>query len=89
MPCINTATPEGRPYDTDINIASDMNPWMDFTFTVSSCRAEEATAILREAWDAWWDDDDGLCILDALEDALINAGIPFESQINETEEDEL
>ncbi|MBR5879001.1 MAG: hypothetical protein IKY91_05565 [Akkermansia sp.] len=70
-----------RPYDTRVNVFSTMNPDMDYSFVVSSCRAGEAQALLSEAFDKWFDDDQGLTLYETLEAAIVNAGIPFEDYL--------
>lgn len=77
-----------RPYDSEIRVVSDMNDWIDYSFVVSTCRLEDAIEALSEAYDAWWDDDTGLTLFEELEQALVDAGIPFESGVNAVEDEE-
>ena len=79
-------TPEGDNDYCHINVYSDLNDWMDYTFKVHPCREDGALEILQRAFNAWHEDDQYVTMFEALEEALIEAGIPFESQINETEE---
>lgn len=77
-----------RPYDTEIRVVSDMNGWIDYSFVVNTCRAEDAIAALSTAYDAWWDTDPSLTLFEELELSLVKAGIPFESGINAVDEEE-
>ena len=77
-----------RPYDTEIHIVSDMNDWIDYSFIVSSCREDDAVYALEKAWDAWWDCDPACTLFEFLEQALVDAGIPFESGVNAVDETE-
>lgn len=61
--------------DTCIRIRSEMNEWMDCIFIVSEEDAVRAEKVLQEAWDSYWEDGDGWCYGNYLEDKLINAGI--------------
>ena len=65
--------------DTSIRIRSEMNEWMDCIFIVSEEDAVRAEKVLQEAWDSYWEDGDGWCYGNYLEDKLINAGIAFDS----------
>lgn len=65
--------------DTCIRIRSEMNEWMDCIFIVSEEDAVRAEKVLQEAWDSYWEDGDGWCYGNYLEDKLINAGIAFDS----------
>ena len=77
-----------RPYDTEIRIVSDMNDWIDYSFIVSSCRGDDAVYALEKAYAYWWDCDPACTLFEALEQALIDAGIPFTSVVNEVEGEE-
>lgn len=61
--------------DTCIRIRSEMNEWMDCIFIVSEEDAVRAEKVLQEAWDSYWEDGDGWCYGNYLEDKLINAGM--------------
>ena len=71
--------------DTCIRIRSEMNEWMDCIFIVSEEDAVRAEKVLQEAWDSYWEDGDGWCYGNYLEDKLINAGIAFEAYYSDTE----
>ena len=72
--------------DTCIRIRSEMNEWMDCIFIVSEEDAVRAEKVLQEAWDSYWEDDDGWWCGDYLEDKMIKAGIAFDSYYAESED---
>lgn len=72
--------------DTCIRIRSEMNEWMDCIFIVSEEDAVRAEKVLQEARDSYWEDDDGWCCGDYLEDKMIKAGIAFDSYYAESED---
>ena len=72
--------------DTCIRIRSEMNEWMDCIFIVSEEDAVRAEKVLQEAWDSYWEDSDGWCYGDYLEDKMIKAGIAFDSYYAESED---
>lgn len=72
--------------DTCIRIRSEMNEWMDCIFIVSEEDAVRAEKVLQEAWDSYWEDSDGWCCGDYLEDKMIKAGIAFDSYYAESED---
>ena len=74
-----------KPGQVEINFYSTLNPDMDYTFTVPKERILAAANVLEKAWDAWWDEDPCVPMFEALGQALTEAGIPFESRINEPE----
>lgn len=47
--------------------------------------AVRAEKVLQEAWDSYWEDGDGWCYGNYLEDKLINAGIAFDAYYSDTE----
>lgn len=74
---------EDKTLKCHINVYSYMNDWMDYTFIVPTEHTDDAIATLEKAWDAWWEDEGCETMFDTLETALFEAGIPFESLINE------
>lgn len=48
--------------------------------------AARAEKVLQEAWDSYWEDGDGWCCGDYLEDKMIKAGIAFDSYYAESED---
>lgn len=72
--------------DTCIRIRSEMNEWMDCIFIVSEEDAARAEKVLQEAWDSYWEDGDGWCYGNYLEDKLIKAGIAFDSYYADSED---
>lgn len=81
-------TPDTDAEHTHINVYSWVNDWMDYTFKVSHSQEDEALEVLQRAFDAWHDEDPCVPMFEALEMALTEARIPFESQINVEEESE-
>lgn len=71
-----TTTTE-RGYNAAVNVFCPVNEFIDYTFLVCLCRAEEAAAVLDAALAAWYDDDDPPTLGEAFQAALIAAGIPF------------
>lgn len=72
--------------DTCIRIRSEMNEWMERIFIVSEEDAARAEKVLQEAWDSYWEDGDGWCYGNYLEDKLIKAGIAFDSYYADSED---
>lgn len=72
--------------DTCIRIRSEMNEWMDCIFIVSEEDAARAEKVLQEAWDSYWEDGDGWCYGNYLEDKLIKADIAFDSYYADSED---
>lgn len=48
--------------------------------------AARAEKVLQEAWDSYWEDGDGWCYGNYLEDKLIKAGIAFDSYYADSED---
>lgn len=71
--------------DTCIRIRSEMNEWMDCIFIVSEEDAARAEKVLQEAWDSYWEDGDGWCYGNYLEDKMIKAGIAFDAYYSDAE----
>lgn len=71
--------------DTCIRIRSEMNEWMDCIFIVSEEDAVRAEKVLQEAWDSYWEDGDGWCYGNYLEDKMIKAGIAFDAYYSDAE----
>lgn len=59
---------------------------MDCIFIVSEEDAARAEKVLQEAWDSYWEDGDGWCCGDYLEDKMIKASIAFDSYYAESED---
>lgn len=55
-------------------------------FVVSKDDEEKAREVLEKAWDSFWEDGDGWCYGNYLEDKLINAGIAFDAYYADAEE---
>lgn len=62
-----------------IRVQSQLNDWMDCVFIVSKDDEEKAREVLKKAWDSFWEDGDGWCYGNYLEDKLVNAGIAFDA----------
>ena len=62
-----------------IRVQSQLNDWMDCVFVVSKDDEEKAREVLEKAWDSFWEDGDGWCYGNYLEDKLVNAGIAFDA----------
>lgn len=69
-----------------IRVQSQLNDWMNCVFVVSKNDEEKAREILEKAWDSFWEDGDGWCYGNYLEDKLINAGIAFNAYYADVEE---
>ena len=65
---------------------SQLNDWMDCVFVVSKDDEEKAREVLEKAWDSFWEDGDGWCYGNYLEDKLVNAGIAFDAYYADAEE---
>lgn len=74
-------TPE-HPYDVELNVFADLDDF-DVTFTVSACVADTAERALNDAFDNWHNTDPAETLYEALENALIARGIPFESSLDD------
>lgn len=76
----------------EINVTSEMNDWMDATFTIINDKDwRKAHETLKKAWDAYWDDPEAedQCYGDWLENAMQEAGIEYEvTYANDNEDDE-
>lgn len=72
--------------DSAIRVCSCTNEWMDAVFIVSKDNEEKAKEVLRRAWESFWEDGDGWCYGDYLEDKLVNAGIAFDSYYADSED---
>lgn len=68
-----------------IRVQSQLNDWMDCVFVVSKDDEEKAREVLEKAWDSFWEDGDGWCYGNYLEDKLVNAGIAFDAYYAEAE----
>ena len=64
-----------------IRVQSQLNDWMDCVFVVSKDDEEKAREVLEKAWDSFWEDGDGWCYGNYLEDKLVNAGIAFDAYV--------
>ena len=53
---------------------------------VSKDEEEKAREVLEKAWDSFWEDGDGWCYGNYLEDKLVNAGIAFDAYYADAEE---
>lgn len=51
-----------------IRVQSQLNDWMDCVFVVSKDDEEKAREVLEKAWDSFWEDGDGWCYGNYLED---------------------
>ena len=69
-----------------IRVQSQLNDWMDCVFVVSKDDEEKAREVLEKAWDSFWEDGDGWCYGNYLEDKLVNAGIAFDAYYADAEE---
>lgn len=69
-----------------IRVQSQLNDWMDCVFVVNKNDEEKAREILEKAWDSFWEDGDGWCYGNYLEDKLINAGVVFDAYYADAEE---
>lgn len=69
-----------------IRVQSQLNDWMDCVFVVSKDDEEKAREVLEKAWDSFWEDGDGWCYGNYLEDKLVNAGIAFDAYYTDAEE---
>lgn len=54
-----------------IRVQSQLNDWMDCVFVVSKDDEEKAKEVLEKAWDSFWEDGDGWCYGNYLEDKLV------------------
>lgn len=62
-----------------IRVQSQLNDWMDCVFVVNKNDEQKARDVLEKAWDSFWEDVDGWCYGNYLEDKLMNAGIVFDA----------
>ena len=69
-----------------IRVQSQLNEGMDCVFVVSNDYEEKAKEVLEKAWDSFWEDGDGWCYGNYLEDKLVNAGIAFDAYYADAEE---
>lgn len=53
-----------------IRVQSQLNDWMDCVFVVSKDDEEKAREVLEKAWDSFWEDGDGWCYGNYLEDKV-------------------
>lgn len=53
-----------------IRVQSQLNDWMDCVFVVSKDDEEKAREVLEKAWDSFWEDGDGWCYGNYLEDMV-------------------
>lgn len=72
--------------DSAIRVCSCTNEWIDAVFIVSKDDEEKAKEVLQRAWESFWEDGEGWCYGDYLEDKLVNAGIAFDSYYAESED---
>lgn len=72
--------------DSVIRVQSGTNEWMDAVFLVNKDDEEKARDVLQKAWDSFWEDGDGWCYGNYLEDKLVNAGIAFDAYYADEEE---
>ena len=66
---------------------SEMNPWIDFTVIVDAADQERAEEALRQAYDAYWDEEYD-CYGDAVIDLLWDAEVPHLFRGHDDQEDE-
>ncbi|WP_295356855.1 hypothetical protein [uncultured Succiniclasticum sp.] len=74
-----------------INVYSDMNDWMDVTFTVDDKDRADAVQTLRKAYDDWFEpvpEAECECYGDWLEAAMKEAGIEYEVSYADSDSDE-
>ena len=69
-----------------IRVQSQLNDWMNCVFVVNKNDEEKARDVLERAWDSFWEDGDGWCYGNYLEDKLINAGVVFDVYYADAEE---
>lgn len=69
-----------------IRVQSQLNDWMDYVFVVNKNDEEKARDVLEKALDSFWEDEDGWCYGNYLEDKLINAGVVFDAYYADAEE---
>lgn len=62
---------------TAIQVWSELNEWMDYTFWVRTPRVDDAVKVLSAAWDDWFDTDPNDTMLDHLFNALARHGIGY------------
>ena len=67
-----------------IRVQSQLNDWMDCVFVVSKDDEEKAREVLEKAWDSFWEDGDGWCYGNYLEDKVIEAVYTWHPAINDT-----
>ena len=74
---------------TVINVYSDMNVWIDCLVVVSTEHAPVVTGVLEKAYESYWEDPEAedQCYGDWLEQALQQAGIPYEIYYKPSDED--
>lgn len=62
-----------------IRVQSQLNDWIDCVFVVNKDDEEKARDVLEKVWDSFWEDGDGWCYDNYLEDKLMNASIVFDT----------
>lgn len=72
--------------DSVIRVQSSSNEWMDAVYLVSKDDEEKAKEVLQKAWDDFWEDGDGWCYGNYLEDKLVQAGIAFDAYYSDAED---
>ena len=84
----HTYSYEGKSH---INVYSDMNDWMDATFTVDDKDRADAVRTLEKAYDDWFEpvpEAECECWGDWLCEALDEAGIKYEVSYADDDSDE-
>lgn len=79
------------PSKTEIHVVSEANEYIDYSFVVSVCHKDEAVATLGKTFDAWVEENswpeqsDWESLFNALDQALVKAGIPATAGVNAIE----
>lgn len=69
-----------------IRVQSSTNEWMDCIFLVSKEETEKAIEVLKKAWDAFWEEGEGWCYGNFLEEKMVEAGIAFDAYYADVED---
>ena len=69
-----------------IRVQSQLNDWIDCVFVVNKDDEEKARDVLEKVCDSFWEDGDGWCYDNYLEDKLMNASIVFDTYYADVKE---
>lgn len=69
-----------------IRVQSQLNDWIDCVFVVNKDDEEKARDVLEKVWGSFWEDGDGWCYDNYLEDKLMNASIVFDTYYADVKE---